>query len=65
MTINLVIRLQKYLKPDEKANVDLISIIEIGIDALKNFIEGPYRRNQDDLSRSRVLNSLKKIMFHE
>ncbi len=63
MNINLVIRLQRYLKTDENSNVDLISIIEIGIDVVKNFIEGPYRMNQDDLSRSRVLHSLRKIMF--
>jgi hypothetical protein len=49
------------LKPE--SNVNLISIIEIGIDAIKNFIEGPNRMDQEDLSRSRVLHSLEKIIF--
>ncbi len=65
MNLNILTRIQRYLKPYENANTHFFTVIEIAIDTLKNFIEGPYRRNQDVLSRSRVLHSFQIIMFSE
>jgi hypothetical protein len=64
ININLLIRIQRYLKLYEDANLHFFPVIEDALETLKNFLEGPYKRNQDVLSRSKLLRLLQKIMFY-